>query len=90
VAQDGEAQPQQTQEGEDAAPSGDPNPTLYIRNLKEKIKKQDLVIALRELFSQCGKIKKILVRRGFAFKGQVSAGTASCCHSVIVSGWVFD
>lgn len=60
------------EENDKEIPSGDPNSTLYVRNLKEGIKKQEMLLKLRQLFSQCGKIRKVNIRKGFAFKGQVS------------------
>ncbi|KAM8794012.1 U1 small nuclear ribonucleoprotein A [Eudromia elegans] len=61
-----------------------PNHTIYINNLNEKIKKDELKKSLYAIFSQFGQILDILVSRSLRMRGQAfvifkelpSAGTA--------------
>jgi RNA recognition motif-containing protein len=48
-----------------------PNQTLYINNLNEKIKIDELKQALFQVFSQYGDILEIHARKSFKMKGQV-------------------
>uniref|UniRef100_A0A3B3C3N7 U1 small nuclear ribonucleoprotein A n=1 Tax=Oryzias melastigma TaxID=30732 RepID=A0A3B3C3N7_ORYME len=47
-----------------------PNHTIYINNLNEKIKKDELKKSLYAIFSQFGQILDILVARNIKMKGQ--------------------
>jgi len=47
-----------------------PNQTIYINNLNEKIKKEDLKKALHAVFSQFGKILDIISLKTFRLRGQ--------------------
>lgn len=47
-----------------------PNHTIYINNLNEKIKKDELKKSLYAIFSQFGQILDILVSRGLRMRGQ--------------------
>uniref|UniRef100_A0A3B3X697 U1 small nuclear ribonucleoprotein A n=1 Tax=Poecilia mexicana TaxID=48701 RepID=A0A3B3X697_9TELE len=47
-----------------------PNHTIYINNLNEKIKKDELKKSLYAIFSQFGQILDILVARNLKMKGQ--------------------
>lgn len=48
----------------------EPNETLYVHNLNEKIKKNPLKKSLHSVFSQFGKIVDIVALRGFKLRGQ--------------------
>lgn len=48
-----------------------PNETLYVNNINEKIKKDVLKKNLYMLFSQYGKVKKIVACKGIKMRGQV-------------------
>jgi U2 small nuclear ribonucleoprotein B'' len=45
-------------------------PTLYIRNLNEKVRIQPLKSALEAIFSQFGKVIDIKVKRNIRHRGQ--------------------
>ncbi|XP_057266785.1 U1 small nuclear ribonucleoprotein A-like, partial [Pezoporus wallicus] len=47
-----------------------PNHTIYINNLNEKIKKDELKKSLYAIFSQFGQILDILVARSLRLRGQ--------------------
>uniref|UniRef100_A0A8C3Y949 RRM domain-containing protein n=1 Tax=Catharus ustulatus TaxID=91951 RepID=A0A8C3Y949_CATUS len=47
-----------------------PNHTIYINNLNEKIKKDELKKSLYAIFSQFGQILDILVSRSLRMRGQ--------------------
>ncbi|EFJ22998.1 hypothetical protein SELMODRAFT_409510 [Selaginella moellendorffii] len=47
-----------------------PNQTIYINNLNEKIKKDELVKSLRAVFSQFGNILDIVACKSLKLKGQ--------------------
>uniref|UniRef100_A0A8C8AJ92 Small nuclear ribonucleoprotein polypeptide A n=1 Tax=Otus sunia TaxID=257818 RepID=A0A8C8AJ92_9STRI len=47
-----------------------PNHTIYINNLNEKIKKDELKKSLYAIFSQFGQILDILVSRSLKMRGQ--------------------
>jgi U1 small nuclear ribonucleoprotein A len=51
-------------------PLSSPNNTIYINNLNEKIKVDELKQALYQLFSQFGDIMEIHARKSFRMKGQ--------------------
>jgi len=53
---------------EDASP--EPNATVYVKNLEERIKIPDLVSALREVFSECGTILDIVAKKNVRARGQ--------------------
>mmetsp|Transcript_3203 Transcript_3203/g.3477 ORF Transcript_3203/g.3477 Transcript_3203/m.3477 type:complete len:223 (+) Transcript_3203:60-728(+) len=48
----------------------EPNPTIYINNINEKIKKQALKKLLYMLFSQYGKVVQIIACKGLKMRGQ--------------------
>lgn len=48
-----------------------PNQTIYINNLNEKIKKNNLKKLLYMLFSQYGKVLQIVACKGLKMRGQV-------------------
>ncbi|KDQ17346.1 hypothetical protein BOTBODRAFT_30171 [Botryobasidium botryosum FD-172 SS1] len=50
--------------------SSTPNPTLYLKNLNEKVKKEELRTQLYALFSSYGNILDIVAQRGLKMKGQ--------------------
>ncbi|XP_020267983.1 U1 small nuclear ribonucleoprotein A-like [Asparagus officinalis] len=52
------------------APSDAPNMTLYINNLNEKIKIEELKKSLQAVFSQFGKILEVLAFKTLKHKGQ--------------------
>ena len=47
-----------------------PNQTIYINNLNEKIKKDELKKSLHAIFSQFGEIKNIVALRSLKMRGQ--------------------
>ena len=49
----------------------EPNQTLYIKNINEKVKKDVLKKQLYMLFSQYGKVKQIVACKGIKLRGQV-------------------
>jgi U2 small nuclear ribonucleoprotein B'' len=49
-----------------------PNHTLYINNINEKIKKNVLKKLLYMLFSQYGKVVQIVACKGINMRGQVN------------------
>ncbi|WEW60971.1 hypothetical protein PRK78_006460 [Emydomyces testavorans] len=54
-------------------PSGSgipPNPTVYVRNLEERIKVEQLKEALSEIFSEYGSILEIVAKTNLKAKGQ--------------------
>ncbi|NXE31005.1 SNRPA protein, partial [Ardeotis kori] len=51
-------------------PDARPNHTIYINNLNEKIKKDELKKSLYAIFSQFGQILDILVSRSLKMRGQ--------------------
>ncbi|PGH27000.1 hypothetical protein AJ80_01384 [Polytolypa hystricis UAMH7299] len=55
-----------------AAPSSgiSPNPTVYVRNLEERVKVDDLKEALTEIFSEYGTILEIVAKTNLKAKGQ--------------------
>ncbi|XP_030075356.1 U1 small nuclear ribonucleoprotein A [Microcaecilia unicolor] len=53
-----------------AVPDVRPNHTIYINNLNEKIKKDELKKSLYAIFSQFGQILDILVSRSLKMRGQ--------------------
>nr|XP_023395695.1 U1 small nuclear ribonucleoprotein A [Loxodonta africana] len=53
-----------------AVPETRPNHTIYINNLNEKIKKDELKKSLYAIFSQFGQILDILVSRSLKMRGQ--------------------
>ncbi|KAJ1105602.1 hypothetical protein NDU88_003007 [Pleurodeles waltl] len=53
-----------------AVPEARPNHTIYINNLNEKIKKDELKKSLYAIFSQFGQILDILVSRSLKMRGQ--------------------
>uniref|UniRef100_A0A673ZWF4 Small nuclear ribonucleoprotein polypeptide A n=1 Tax=Salmo trutta TaxID=8032 RepID=A0A673ZWF4_SALTR len=53
-----------------AAPDMRLNHTIYINNLNEKIKKDELKKSLYAIFSQFGQILDILVARSLKMRGQ--------------------
>uniref|UniRef100_A0A2K5D6E0 RRM domain-containing protein n=1 Tax=Aotus nancymaae TaxID=37293 RepID=A0A2K5D6E0_AOTNA len=68
-----------------AVPETRPNHTIYINNLNEKIKKDELKKSLYAIFSQFGQILDILVSRSLKMRGQafvifkeVSSATNAC------------
>jgi len=50
--------------------SNTPNPTLYLKNLNDKVKKEELRTQLYALFSSYGNILDIVAQRGLKMKGQ--------------------
>ncbi|MBZ3873902.1 U2 small nuclear ribonucleoprotein B'' [Sciurus carolinensis] len=53
-----------------AVPETTPNHTIYINNLNEKIKKDELKKSLYTIFSQFGQILDILMSRSLKMRGQ--------------------
>lgn len=49
----------------------EPNQTLYVHNLNEKLKKDALKKLLYMVFSQYGKVLEISARKGLKMRGQV-------------------
>ncbi len=49
----------------------EPNQTIYINNINEKVKKDVLKKQLYMLFSQYGKVKQIVACKGIKLRGQV-------------------
>ncbi|RJE24250.1 Small nuclear ribonucleoprotein [Aspergillus sclerotialis] len=47
-----------------------PNPTVYVRNLEERIKIEQLKEALEEIFSEYGTVLEIVAKRNLKAKGQ--------------------
>ncbi|EAW17607.1 U1A/U2B"/SNF family RNA-binding protein [Aspergillus fischeri NRRL 181] len=47
-----------------------PNPTVYVRNLEERIKIDQLKVALEEIFSEYGNIVDIVAKTNLKAKGQ--------------------
>ncbi|KAL4904877.1 hypothetical protein BDW74DRAFT_153687 [Aspergillus multicolor] len=47
-----------------------PNPTVYVRNLEERIKPDELKEALSEIFSEYGTILEIVAKKNLKAKGQ--------------------
>ncbi|PKX97476.1 U1A/U2B"/SNF family RNA-binding protein [Aspergillus novofumigatus IBT 16806] len=47
-----------------------PNPTVYVRNLEERIKVDQLKVALEEIFSEYGNIVEIVAKTNLKAKGQ--------------------
>mmetsp|Transcript_19393 Transcript_19393/g.28708 ORF Transcript_19393/g.28708 Transcript_19393/m.28708 type:complete len:238 (-) Transcript_19393:23-736(-) len=54
----------------EAVPPSEPNETIYVHNLNEKIKKKTLKKSLHSVFNQFGKILKIIALRGVLLRGQ--------------------
>jgi RNA recognition motif-containing protein len=50
----------------------EPNQTIYINNINEKIKKNVLKKLLYMLFSQYGKVLQIVACKGLKMRGQVN------------------
>ncbi len=57
----------------------EPNHTIYINNLNEKIKKNVLKKLLYMLFSQYGKVIQIIACKGIKLRGQVSINESLNC-----------
>ena len=55
-----------------------PHPTLYVNNLNEKVKKDVLKKTLYAVFSQYGKVQKIVACRGVKMRGQVMLDLIRC------------
>ncbi|KAB8073973.1 hypothetical protein BDV29DRAFT_174400 [Aspergillus leporis] len=53
-----------------SAPSISPNPTVYVRNLEERVKVDQLKDALSEIFSEYGNILEIVAKTNLKAKGQ--------------------
>ncbi|KAF7587022.1 hypothetical protein BBP40_007843 [Aspergillus hancockii] len=53
-----------------SAPSIPPNPTVYVRNLEERVKVDQLKDALSEIFSEYGNIIEIVAKTNLKAKGQ--------------------
>ncbi|SCM25872.1 U1 small nuclear ribonucleoprotein A, putative [Plasmodium chabaudi chabaudi] len=53
-----------------ADPSIPPNETLYVKNLNDKIKCEDMKKSLKNIFNQYGLIEDIIVMKSFWRKGQ--------------------
>ncbi|KAL4919736.1 hypothetical protein BDW62DRAFT_178349 [Aspergillus aurantiobrunneus] len=47
-----------------------PNPTVYVRNLEERLKPEELKEALSEIFSEYGTILEIIAKKNLKAKGQ--------------------
>lgn len=47
-----------------------PNKTLYINNLNERVRIEDLKDALREMFEEHGEIIEIIAKRNIKMRGQ--------------------
>jgi RNA recognition motif-containing protein len=62
-----------------------PSQTLYINNINEKIKKPVLKKMLYMLFSQYGKVVKIVACKGVKLRGQVRASNFSTIKPVFES-----
>ena len=56
-----------------------PNQTIYINNLNEKIKKEELKKSLHAIFSQFGDIKNVVALKSFKMRGQ---GIFLICNSL--------
>lgn len=56
---------------------GEPNPTLYVQNIKERIRGERLRRGLKQVFSPYGAIKKIHMRKSLALRGQAFVVFAS-------------
>ena len=63
----------------------EPNQTIYINNINEKVKKDVLKKQLYMLFSQYGKVKQIVACKGIKLRGQVGVS----CWSLISAGIYF-
>lgn len=50
----------------------EPNQTIYIKNINEKVKKDVLKKQLYMLFSQYGRVKQIVACKGIKLRGQVN------------------
>jgi U2 small nuclear ribonucleoprotein B'' len=57
-----------------------PNHTLYINNINEKIKKNVLKKLLYMLFSQYGKVVQIVACKGIKMRGQVHDFESFFCY----------
>lgn len=53
----------------------EPNQTLYVNNINEKVKKDVLKKQLYMLFSQYGRVKQIVACKGIKLRGQVLSST---------------
>lgn len=49
----------------------EPNQTIYVKNINEKVKKDVLKKQLYMLFSQYGRVKQIVACKGIKLRGQV-------------------
>jgi RNA recognition motif-containing protein len=63
-----------------AAMEADPNQTIYVKNINEKVKKDVLKKQLYMLFSQYGRVKQIVACKGIKLRGQVKF---SICVSLV-------
>jgi RNA recognition motif-containing protein len=54
-----------------AAMEAEPNQTVYVKNINEKVKKDVLKKQLYMLFSQYGRVKQIVACKGIKLRGQV-------------------
>jgi RNA recognition motif-containing protein len=54
-----------------AAMEAEPNQTIYVKNINEKVKKDVLKKQLYMLFSQYGRVKQIVACKGIKLRGQV-------------------
>lgn len=62
----------------------EPNQTIYINNINEKVKKDVLKKQLYMLFSQYGKVKQIVACKGIKLRGQVYTFTHIFVLSVTI------
>ena len=81
-----------------AAPDGPaaaaPNNTIYIRNINEKLKKEDLKQQLYALFNQFGPILEVMAKKTLKLKGQafvVFRDISSASNALVkMNGFVFN
>jgi len=52
------------------ATEGSSNQTIYIQNISEKLKKEELTRTLYHIFSYCGEILEVNTRRASKYRGQ--------------------
>ncbi len=60
-----------------------PNHTIYINNLNEKIKKDELKKSLFAIFSQFGQILDIICCKALRLKGQVTFCCIYCFLGIV-------
>jgi len=63
----------------------EPNQTIYINNINEKVKKDVLKKQLYMLFSQYGKVKQIVACKGIKLRGQVWVSCANIISAGVIN-----